>query len=106
MIPTSVSLGTLSEYTTTPQQTLYLAVVLQAIVDAAKPVIKGEPSSITHQRNEAHAWFSASIGTTRDDFEIICSYAGLSPTNVRTFALTIIESEDTEDVRRKFQSLL
>ena len=105
-IPTSVSLESLSDLTTTPYQTLYLAVILQAVIDASKPEVKNEDSSITQQRDEAQAWFSASIGVTCDDFEIICTYAGVSPVTVRTFAFSVIESGDTEDVRRKFQSLL
>jgi len=103
---TSVSLDSLSDVTVNPYQTLYLSVILQAILDASKPRIVNEDSSITQQRNEAQAWFSASVGVTCDDFEIICTYAGLSPITVRTFAFSVIKSGDTEDVRRKFKSLL
>jgi hypothetical protein len=105
-ILTSVSLDSLSDVTVNPYQTLYLSVILQAILDASKPRIVNEDSSITQQRNEAQAWFSASVGVTCDDFEIICTYAGLSPITVRTFAFSVIKSGDTEDVRRKFKSLL
>jgi len=105
-ILTSVSLESLSDVTVNPYQTLYLSVILQAILDASKPEVTNEDSSITLQRDEAQAWFSASVGVTCDDFELICTYAGLSPLAVRTFAFSVIKSGDTEDVRRKFRSLL
>ena len=81
-----------------PYKTLYLSVILQALVDLSKPVRDGEASEVTDNREEAHSWFFTSC----EDFENICFYAGLAPEKVRGFAYEAIESKGEEDVKRKF----
>ena len=85
-----------------PYKTLYLSVILQALVDLSKPKKKGERSEITINRQEAHAWFFTSVGTTCENFVTICFYAGLPPDKVRSFAYEAINAEGEEDVKRKF----
>ena len=85
-----------------PYKTLYLSVILQALVDLTRPKKKGERSEITSNRREAHAWFFTSVGTTCENFETICFYAGLPPEKVRSFAYEAINAEGEEDVKRKF----
>ena len=89
-----------------PFRSLYLAVVFQAILDLIKSKDIQENSSIKLQRDQAHAWVFCSVGVTCDNFEETCELAGLPPKLVRTFALKVINSGDTNDVRRKINSLL
>ena len=88
------------------ERSLYIAIIVQALLDLSKPERKKEDSSITLYRDQAHAWFFASAGVTCEDFETICTYAGLNPQKVRTFAYEVIQSGDMLNVRRKFQNLL
>jgi|TARA_R100000656_G_scaffold17449_1_gene16344 hypothetical protein len=87
-------------------RTLYLSVILQALLDVCKPKIKEETTAIKTQRDQANAWFFSSIGATCEDFETVCHYAKVDPTRIRIFAYESIKSGDVEDVRRRFQSLL
>ena len=89
-----------------PCKSLFFAVVLQAILDMTKPEIVEEASDIKLQRDQAHAWVFCSVGVTCENFEEACAFAGLEPRMVRTFALKVINSGDTSDVRRKISSLL
>jgi hypothetical protein len=89
-----------------PYKSLYLAVILQAILDITKPKYNTERSDLKLQRDQAHAWVFASIGVTCDNFEDTCALAGVEPRMVRTFALNVIKSGDVKDVRRKINSLL
>ena len=87
-------------------RSLYISVVLQAILDLSKPKSKSEDSSVQVYRDQAHSWIFKDVGVTCEDFEEICFYAGLEPTIVRKFAMNVINSEDVNNVRRKFQALL
>ena len=89
-----------------PHKSLYLAIILQALLDLTKPELKEEDTHITLNRDQAHAWFFTSVGVTCEDFEIICHFAGLPSTKVRTFAYEVIQSGDVDHVRRRLQSLL
>ena len=89
-----------------PYKSLYLAVILQAILDITKPEDKREGTYIKLQRDQAHAWVFTSIGVTCDNFEDTCALAGVEPRMVRTFALNVINSGDINEVRRKINSLL
>ena len=57
---------------TTPEQTMYMCVILQALLDATKPTYKGEPETSILERDRARAWFFASVGVTSEDFKIVC----------------------------------
>jgi len=89
-----------------PYKTLYISVIIQAFLDLTKPKKENESSSITLHRDQAEAWFFSSIGVTCEDFEVVCQYAGVLPEKIRSFAYEVINSGDTEDVRRTFQNLL
>jgi len=89
-----------------PIRSLYLAVILQAIIDLIKPESIQESSNIKLQRDQAHAWVFSSIGVTCENFEDTCTLAGLEPGMVRTFTLNVIKSGDTDEVRRKINSIL
>ena len=106
-IQTSVSTEDLYDLTNKdPHKSLYLAIILQALLDLTKPKVKEEDTHITLNRDQAHAWFFTSVGVTCEDFETVCHFAGLPPTKVRTFAYEVSKSGDIDHVRRRFQSLL
>tara|TARA_R110002050_G_scaffold279325_1_gene425866 strand:+ start:93 stop:410 length:318 start_codon:yes stop_codon:yes gene_type:complete len=89
-----------------PYKSLYLAVILQAILDISKPEDNRESTYIKLQRDQAHAWVFASIGVTCENFEDTCALAGVEPGVVRTFALNVINSGDIYEVRRKINTFL
>jgi hypothetical protein len=107
LIPTDVTIESLYEITEKDShKSLYIAVILQALLDVSKPKTKEEENEIKLQRDQARAWFFTSAGVTCEDFEIVCQYAGLEPKKVRNFAYEVIQSGDVESVRRKFSSLI
>ena len=87
-------------------KSLYLAVIIQALLDITKPEMEGEDNEIKIQRDQAHTWVFASVGATCDDFETVCHYAGIEPQKVRSFACEVIVSGDVENVRRRFSSII
>ena len=87
-------------------RSLYMAVIFQAILDLIKPEDIQENSNITLHRDQAHAWVFSPIGVTCENFEDICAMAGLEPVMVRTFTLNAIKSGDSDEVRRKINSVL
>jgi len=89
-----------------PYKVLYVSVILQAFLDLFKEKQRYEASSITLERDQAKAWFFASIGVTSEDFETICTHAGLEPHRVRSFALKVMETGDQENARRRINILL
>ena len=107
LIPADVSIESLYDLTEKDaHKSLYLAVIVQALLDVTKPEAEGESNEIKIQRDQAHAWFFASVGVTCDDFETVCHYAGIEPQKVRSFACEVIVSGDVENVRRKFSSII
>ena len=87
-------------------RSLYISVVLQALLDLSKPTSNSEASSVQVHRDQAHSWIFKEVGVTCQDFEEICFYAGLEPSIIRKFASNVSNSEDISNVRRKFQALL
>lgn len=86
---------------TNSENTLFLSVIYQALLDATEPKVEEERTSITSIRKQAKAWFFASIGVTCEDFEFICDHAGLRPSMVREFAAYVINSGDGDEARSK-----
>ena len=89
-----------------PEQCLFIAVILQALLDASKPTIKGEDESITYERQRAKAWFFAPVGVTCQNFEVVCDNADLSPSYVRSFAYKVLQSGEIEYVRKRINKIL
>ncbi|MAZ04224.1 MAG: hypothetical protein CMN56_13915 [Sneathiella sp.] len=79
-----------------PERRLYLAIILQALMDATK-----DKSDVDKRR--AKAWFKCSIGVTCDNFEFICDHAGVEPNYVRSFAYEVIHSENPRTFRYKIR---
>jgi len=86
---------------TNSENTLFLSVIYQALLDATEPKVEEERTSITSIRKQATSWFFASIGVTCEDFEFICDHAGLKPSMVREFAAYVINSGDGDEARSK-----
>ena len=72
----------------------------------SKLQFKDESKEIKRHRDQAHAWIFSSVGVTCEEFKTICYYAGLEPEKVRSFAYEVTQSGDTENVRRRFSSLI
>ena len=82
-----------------PERKLYLAVILQALLDATNI------SNIV-TRDRAKAWFFCSVGVTCDNFEFICDNANLDSNSVRGFAYEVINSKQKPNFRYKIYQIL
>tara|TARA_R100001132_G_C3204163_1_gene50121 strand:+ start:41 stop:367 length:327 start_codon:yes stop_codon:yes gene_type:complete len=82
-----------------PERRLYLAVILQALLDATNI------SNIV-TRDKAKAWFFCSVGVTCDNFEFICENANIDSHSVRGFAYEVINSEQKSNFRYKIYQIL
>jgi hypothetical protein len=89
-----------------PEKTLFLAVILQALLDATKEEYEGEPAQSLLDRRAAKAWFFASVGVTAQDFRDVCDMAGVDPDYTKTFAYKIIESKEITFIRKRINALL
>tara|TARA_R100000008_G_C3467211_1_gene107153 strand:- start:137 stop:469 length:333 start_codon:yes stop_codon:yes gene_type:complete len=89
-----------------PEKLLFLAVILQALLDATKPRKKTETETSIVARDQAKAWFFASVGVTCSNFELVCENAGLEPTYVRGFAYKVLESKEIKYVRKRINKIL
>jgi len=90
----------------TPEKLLFLAVILQALLDATKPKEQKESDISIVARDQAKAWFFATVGVTCSNFELVCENAGLEPTYVRGFAYKVLESKKIQYVRKRINKIL
>ena len=89
-----------------PQQLLFLSVLLQAMLDATKPKHDKESYESIVSRDNARAWFFASVGVTAEDFHTVCDVAGVDPDYVRTFAYKVMKSKEIKYVRKRINAVL
>tara|TARA_R110000787_G_scaffold66384_1_gene149155 strand:- start:3121 stop:3462 length:342 start_codon:yes stop_codon:yes gene_type:complete len=89
-----------------PQQLLFLSVLLQAMLDATKPEHLKESKESIVSRNNAKAWFFASVGVTSEDFSTVCDVAGVDPAYVRSFAYKVLKSKEIKYVRKRINAVL
>ena len=89
-----------------PDKLLFLAVILQALLDATKPRIRNETDISIIARDRAKAWFFASVGVTCQNFEVVCDNADLSPSYVRSFAYKVLQSGEVKYVRKRINKIL
>jgi hypothetical protein len=89
-----------------PERTLFLCVLLQALLDATKPTYEGEPNTSVIERDRAVSWFFASIGVTAQDFTDVCDLAGVDPSYMREFAFKVLKSGEVEYVRKRINAVL
>jgi len=90
----------------TPEKTLFLCVLLQALLDATKPITEEEPVTAILNRDRARAWFFASVGVTSEDFIQVCDYAGVDAEYMRDFAFKVLRSGEIEYVRKRINAVL
>ena len=89
-----------------PEQCLFIAVVLQALLDASKTEIRNEDEDISYERERAKAWFFASVGVTCTDFITVCDYAGINYSDTRVFAQQFLQSKQKIRIRKKINLIL
>lgn len=95
-----------SAESSSPERTLFLAVILQALLDATKPSYTGESEQSELDRRSARAWFSASVGVTAKDFSDVCDLAGVDVMYTKEFAYKIIHSQEVTFIRKRINALL
>jgi len=89
-----------------PHKVLYVSVILQAFLDLFKEKRSYEASSITLERDQAKAWFFASVGVTAEDFTEVCDSAGVNPEYMRQFAFRVLKSGEVDFVRKRINAIL
>ena len=90
----------------TPEQTMYMCVILQALLDATKPTYKDEPETSILERDRAKAWFFASVGVTSEDFKMVCDYANIDYNYMREFAFKVLKSGEVQYTRKRINAVL
>jgi hypothetical protein len=93
-------------YNDSPERSLFLAVILQALLDATKPTRSDESSHAISHRERAISWFAASIGVTATNFIEICDMANLDSIYVRNFAYKVIHSKEKTFIRHRINQVL
>jgi hypothetical protein len=93
------------ETVATPESFLFMSVILQALLDAIteEGLVPDKRKSLNKER--ALAWFYASIGVTASDFEEVCDLANIDPTQMKTFAIDVITSNNKKHMREKINLL-
>tara|TARA_R110000751_G_scaffold46569_1_gene104663 strand:- start:325 stop:669 length:345 start_codon:yes stop_codon:yes gene_type:complete len=89
-----------------PEQTMYMCVILQALLDATKPTYENEPEVSIIDRDRAKAWFFATVGVTAQDFKIVCDYANIDYNYMREFAFKVLKSGEIEYTRKRINAVL
>ena len=90
------------------ERNLYLAVILQALLDATHPhpTATCSTSEANLVKNQAYSWFFTSVTTSTSDFEYVCDMAGLDPSYTRGFAHKILRSKEVTFIRKRINALL
>jgi len=86
------------------ERTLFLAVILQALLDATQ---KDTQDLESHKyKRESILWFTTNSGKRKEDFEYICELADIEPNYMRRVAMEILTSKRTNFVRNHINALL
>ena len=89
---------------TSAERTLFLAVILQALLDATQ---KDTQDLESHKyKRESILWFTTNSGKRKEDFEYICELADVEPNYMRRVAMEILTSKRTNFVRNHINALL
>ena len=89
---------------TSAERTLFLAVILQALLDATQKDTRDLESS--KYKREAILWFTSNFGETKKDFEYICHSANVNPKYMRKVAIDILTSKRTNFIRTHINAIL
>ena len=88
----------------TAERTLFLAVILQALLDATQKD-SNDLESCKYKR-EAILWFTTKHGKKKEDFEYICELADVDSNYMRKVALEILTSKRTHIYTKSYQCYL
>ena len=88
----------------TAERTLFLAVILQALLDATQKDTNDLESS--KYKREAILWFTTKYGKKKEDFEYICELADVDSNYMRKVALEILTSKRTTFIRSHINAIL
>jgi len=86
------------------ERTLYLAVILQALLDATVSATVVSSSDINIVHRQANTWFFSPAKSS--DFESVCDLAGIDPDYTRTLAYKVIKSNKVSFIRKRLNALL
>ena len=89
-----------------PEQCLFIAVILQAILDASRTQTKDESEERTYDRDRATGWFFTSVGVTCQDFMTVCDHAGVDYATARAFTHNLLQSNHKPQIRNRINILL
>ena len=89
---------------TSAERTLFLAVILQALLDATQKDTRDLESS--KYKREAILWFTSNFGETKKHFEYICHSANINPKYMRKVAMDILTSKRTNFIRTHINAIL
>ena len=89
---------------TSAERTLFLAVILQALLDATQKDTNDLESS--KYKREAILWFTTKYGKKKEDFEYICELADVDSNYMRKVALEILTSKRTTFIRSHINAIL
>jgi len=104
---TLTSISNESIFTGTPNNeyhSLFMGVILRALLDVSKPSTSVETSSIKVDRLAARSWFFATSGVTCENFEYVCDIAGINPMAMRSVATKVLQRKDISNVRKEINS--
>jgi hypothetical protein len=87
------------------ERTLFLAVILQALLDATKPTACSVSES-NILKSKASSWFFVKSGVTASDFEDVCDLAGIDIEYTRNFAYKVLHSKEKKFIRKRINALL
>ena len=87
------------------ERMLFIAVFIQALLDATKEPYAEEPVISKNNRRTATKWFSLPTCVTASTFEPICELAGINPDYARKY-FDKVEKGETEFPHRRINVLI
>jgi len=89
---------------TSTERTLFLAVILQALLDATQKDTNDLENA--KYKRESILWFTARFGKKREDFDYVCDLADIEPNYMRKVAMDILTSKRTNFIRSHINAIL
>ena len=89
---------------TSTERTLFLAVILQALLDATQKDTNDLENA--KYKRESILWFTTKFGKKREDFDYICELADIEPNYMRKVAMDILTSRRTNFIRSHINAIL
>jgi len=89
---------------TSAERSLFLAVILQALLDATQKDTNDLENA--KYKRESILWFTARFGKKREDFDYVCDLADIEPNYMRKVAMDILTSKRTNFIRSHINAIL